>query len=196
LVDEADNLGLLDSNSALRRVFNSGHRRGGNVTRFVGGWSQKFPTFAPLAVAAIGTLPLPLMHRSVVISMHRSATQLERVDELSVVFPAAREQIQKWAATCMLAQDPAMPPSLQHRMADNWRVLLSIADDLGHGEAARTTAVALCADRPDEDYGVLVLRHIEGIFLVREIDRIHSAELVNALTAIDDAPWHDWRSEG
>lgn len=40
LIDEADNLGLLDTNSALRRVFNSGHRRGGNVTRFVSGWSQ------------------------------------------------------------------------------------------------------------------------------------------------------------
>lgn len=86
-----------------------------------------------------------------------------------------------------------MPSSLQHRMADNWRVLLSIADDLGHGEAARATAVALCADRLDEDYGVMALRHIQGIFLVREIDRILSAELVNALTGIDDAPWHDWR---
>ena len=193
LVDEADNLGLLDGNSALRRVFNSGHRRGGNVTRFVGGWSQKFPTLAPLAVAAIGTLPLPLMHRSVVISMHRSAIQLERLDEFSPVFPATRERIQKWAATCTLAQDPAMPSSVQHRMADNWRVLLSIADELGHGEAARAAAVALCAGRPDEDYGVLALRHIERIFLVREIDRILSADLVNALIGIDDAPWHDWR---
>jgi hypothetical protein len=86
-----------------------------------------------------------------------------------------------------------MPSSLQHRMADNWRVLLSIADDLGHDEAARMAAVALCADRPDEDYGVLALGHIQGIFLVRETDRILSAELVNALTGIDDAPWHDWR---
>jgi uncharacterized protein DUF3631 len=193
MVDEADNLGLLDSNSPLRRVFNSGHRRGGNVTRFVGGWSQKFPTFAPLAIAAIGTLPLPLMHRSVVISMQRSATQLERLDEFSPVFPAAREQINKWVATSVLAQDPAMPSELQHRMADNWRVLLAIADDLGHGDAARAAAVALCADRPDEDYGVLMLRHIQGIFLAREIDRILSSELVDALIAIDDAPWHDWR---
>jgi hypothetical protein len=28
-----------------------------------------------------------------------------------------------------------MPPMLRNRAADNWRVLLAIADDLGHGEA-------------------------------------------------------------
>src|SRR5271166_5742173 len=57
LVDEGDNLGLLN-NRVLRSVFNSGHRKGGGVGRFVGGWSRKYLTFAPLAVAAIGMLPL------------------------------------------------------------------------------------------------------------------------------------------
>jgi hypothetical protein len=57
LADEGDNLGLL-SNAVLRSVFNSGHRRGGSVSRFVGGRLRRFSTFvAPLAVAAIGTLP-------------------------------------------------------------------------------------------------------------------------------------------
>jgi hypothetical protein len=49
LVDEGDNLGLL-RNGVLRSVFNSGHRNGGSISRFVGGWSRKFPTFSPLAV--------------------------------------------------------------------------------------------------------------------------------------------------
>jgi Protein of unknown function (DUF3631) len=40
---------------------------------------------------------------------------------------------------------------------------------------------------------VTALRQIQRIFLAREIDRILSVELVNALTGIDDAPWHDWR---
>jgi hypothetical protein len=39
LVDEGDNLSLL-TNAVLRSVFNSGHRRGGSVSRFVGGWSR------------------------------------------------------------------------------------------------------------------------------------------------------------
>jgi hypothetical protein len=39
LIDEADNLGLL-SNDVLRSVFNSGHRRGGRISRFSGGWPR------------------------------------------------------------------------------------------------------------------------------------------------------------
>ena len=36
LVDEADNLGL-NVNGILRAIFNSGHRQGGNVRRYMGG---------------------------------------------------------------------------------------------------------------------------------------------------------------
>jgi hypothetical protein len=62
LIDEADNLGLA-FNGPLRAVLNSGHRRGGKVTRYHGGHARSFSTFSPVAVAAIGTLPLPVMHR-------------------------------------------------------------------------------------------------------------------------------------
>ena len=46
LIDEADNLGLA-FNGALRAVLNSGHRRGGKVTRYHGGQARSFATFAP-----------------------------------------------------------------------------------------------------------------------------------------------------
>jgi Transposase/Protein of unknown function (DUF3631) len=101
--------------------------------------------FAPLAVSAIGMLPLPLMHRAVVINMQRPAkadTPLQELDERDPMFAAAHAEIQKWAATCAL-REPEMPPELRNRAADNWRVLLAIADDLGHGAAARAAAVAL-----------------------------------------------------
>jgi hypothetical protein len=176
----------------LRSVFNSGHQRGGTISRFVGGRSRRFPTFAPLAVAAIGLMPLPLMHRSVVINMQRARKRLERLDENDPSSPASREQIQKWAATCSLALDPEMPPSLRNRAADNWRILLSIADDLGHGEDARAAAIALCANRPDEDPGVILLNDIR-VFDTMGVDRISSLALVEALHAIEDGLWLDWR---
>jgi hypothetical protein len=50
LIDEADNLDL-GRNPPLRSVFNSGHRRGGKVERFVGGRRQRYRTHAPLAIA-------------------------------------------------------------------------------------------------------------------------------------------------
>jgi hypothetical protein len=195
LIDEGDNLDLL-RNGVLRSVFNSGHRRGGTISRFVGGWSRRFPTFAPLAVAAIGALPLPLMHRAVVINMRRYArgeTQIRRLDENDPAFAALRAEIKKWAATCSLAQDPEMPPSLHNRAADNWRVLFGIADDLGYGEAARSAADALCFNGADEDSGVVLLTDIRTVFLARGIDHVTSLALVEALLGLDDGPWNEWR---
>jgi Protein of unknown function (DUF3631) len=194
LVDEGDNLDLL-RNSVLRAVFNSGHRRGGGIDRFVGGWPRKFWTFAPLAVAAIGMLPLPLLHRAITIDMQRppGENQLKQLDENDPAFAASREQIRKWAATCSLAHDPEMPPGLRDRAADNWRVLLAIADDLGHGEEARSAAITLCANRPDEDPGVTLLRDILTIFEKLGFDRISSALIVSELLGIEDGNWCEWR---
>jgi hypothetical protein len=83
LLDEADNQGLLNVH-VLRSVFNSGHGREGSINRIVGGQPKMFRTFAPLAVAAIGTLPLPLLSRAAaVINMRRRApgeTQIQRPD--------------------------------------------------------------------------------------------------------------------
>jgi hypothetical protein len=191
LVDEADGLDLYRDN-VLRSVFNSGHRRGGSINRFVGGEPRRYRTFAPLAIAAIGMLPLPLLHRSVVISMQRSSAQLRRLDETSHVFNLARQGIQKWSTNIQLAQDPEMPPALRNRAADNWRVLISIADSLGCGEEARAAAVALGADRPDEDAGVVLLTDIRTIFEARKVDRIASAALIEALVELGDGRWSEF----
>jgi hypothetical protein len=193
LVDEADNVGLVNNN-VLRSVFNSGHRRGGAISRFVGGRSCKFPTFAPLAVAAIGMLPLPLLHRAVLVNMQRAGgPALKFLDETDPSFPAARDQIRRWAATCSLARDPEVKMPLHNRPADNWRVLLAIADDLGHGEEARAAAITLSANRPDEDPGVVLLVDIRTVFLTRGVDRIASMALVEALLGLDDGAWGEWR---
>jgi hypothetical protein len=193
LVDEGDNLELL-RNGVLRSVFNSGHRRGGGIDRFVGGWPRKFRVFAPLAVAAIGMLPLPLLHRAIVINMQRPHKgRLKRLDESDPAFAAARVEIQKWAATSTLVHDPEMPPTLRDRAADNWRVLLAIADNLGHAEDARAAAVALCADRTDEDPGVVLLADIWTVFRALGTDRIASALLVERLLGLDDNFWNEWR---
>lgn len=93
LIDEADNLELA-ANGAFRAAVNSGHRRRGRIVRVIGGSPRSFKTFAPLAIAAIGSLPLPLVHRSIVIHMTRAdgSRQLERFDEevakddLSIIF--------------------------------------------------------------------------------------------------------------
>ena len=62
---------------------------------------------------------------------NESQFRIHRLDEADPALPAAREEIRKWAATCSLASDLEMPPMLRNRAADNWRVLLAIADNLG-----------------------------------------------------------------
>jgi hypothetical protein len=198
LLDEGDNQSIF-RDGTLRAVFNSGHRRGGNISRLNGGWTQKFSTFAPLAVAAIGTLPLPLLHRAVVINMQRrpADVQIERLDETNSprAFVVAREMVRKWAATTSLNRDPEMPPQLRDRVADNWRPLLSIADALAHGEDARAAAIALCAKRPDEDAGVLLLNDIRTVFDTPVVDRITRDRLIEMLVALEDGFWAEWRGK-
>jgi hypothetical protein len=192
LLDEGDNLGLL-GNPALRSVFNSGHRRGGAISRFIDGRSQKFSTFAPLAVAAIGTLPLPFLHRALLVNMQRHSRGESRrqPDEFDRALVESRIEIEKWAATAVLERDPETP--LHNRPADNWRVLLAIADDLGHGDAARVAAIALNRNRPDEDSGVVLLDDIRKVFSTLRTDRISTAALVEALHGLDDGMWAEWR---
>jgi hypothetical protein len=194
LVDEADNAGLFERRSQLRTLFNSGHERGGSFSRYISGWSRRFSTFAPLCVAGIGTLPLPLMQRSVMIRMQRRPPgEYSSLDESDPSFAAAREQIRRWASSASLASNPQMPASIYNRVADNWRVLFSIADDLGHGEEARAAAIELSSNRPDEDVGVTLLRDIQTILFMLGADRITSAALIERLVELADGFWGEWR---
>ena len=194
LVDEGDNLQLFkNSGSPLLRLFNSGHRRGGTIARFISGWSKRFSTYAPLAIAAIGELPLPLMHRAILINMQRPRRghPLEELDETDPAFAAARGEIEKWAASCQLDPTPETPLTL--RAGDNWKVLLSIADNLGYGDEARAAAVELTVNRQDEDIRVIALRNIKEIFDREGIDRIASATLVATMHEHDNGFWSEYR---
>ena len=123
--------------------------------------------------------------------------QIERLDETNPppAFAGARDMAQNWAARCRLNRDPEMPPQLRDRAADNWRPLLSIADALGHGEDARAAAIALCAKRPDEDAGVLLLNDIRTVFDTPVVDRITRDRLIEMLVALEDGFWAEWRGK-
>jgi hypothetical protein len=62
LLDEVDNQDL-PLNAALRSVLNSGHLCNGKVERYLDGEVATFSTFAPMALATIGILPLPFVAR-------------------------------------------------------------------------------------------------------------------------------------
>jgi hypothetical protein len=197
LLDEGDNLEL-SARAAARAVFNSGYRRGGGVTRMVGGRRRRFSTFAPIAIASIGSLPLPQMSRSVVIHMERytGAEPLKRFDsndreDLDAVY----RHIAAWVRDADINLDPEMPAEVRGRFADNWRPLIAIADACGPawGALARKAAITFGRDHQDEDLIVMLLRDIRTVFDALKTDRLPSKALVTELNAMDDAPWSEWR---
>jgi hypothetical protein len=194
-LDEGDNLGLLQDRK-LRRLFLSGHHRNGFSDRFIGGRLHRVSTFAPMALAAIEVkLPLAMLTRSITITMQRAPKGLiKRLKFDDPSFPATREQIGRWAATCKLNPDPELSFSSDY-IDDNLRVLIAIADDLGYGEQARAAMRVLMADRPEEDPGVTVVTDIRSTFLASGMDRTASRALVKALHALDDgnSTWNEWR---
>jgi hypothetical protein len=197
LIDEADNLEL-STKGVLRAVLNSGHRKGGVRRHIVNGQPCKFSTFAPIALASIGGLTLPLMSRSIVIHMtrHDGIAPLRRFDrddtrDLDIIW----SRLKTWAMNATINPDPAMPDELHGRVADNWRVLIAVADAFSPawGALAREAAIHFARGHCEEDVAVILLRDIRTIFDAYGLDRLTSKVLVDALNAMDDGGWSEWR---
>ena len=66
----------------------------------------------------------------------------------------------------------------QGRVADNWRVLVAIADSLDRGEVARAAAVAHMAEDHYVSERIVLLRDIRTVFNKTQCRRLSSQELV------------------
>ena len=210
LVDEADNLALsLQPNGRLRAVFNSGHRKSGQIAIMEDGRTRKFSTFAPLALAlpdVMHGLPRTLNSRCITIAMERHDGQRElwRFDPNNPdrALDACYGQIRLWHDDLKqqsLDLDPEMPTEIRNRFADNWRPLLAIADALGWSEKARETMLVFAREYQDADVIILLLIDIRRAFDACGLDRISSKGLLAALHAMDDSDWqefHGVRADG
>ena len=93
------------------------------------------------------------------------------------------------------ATEPEMPPGIYNRAADNWRPLLSVATVAGGGWVPRAQKAALAgvaADIDDAALLELLLRDVRTIFASREVERMSSAALVEALAELDGRPWAEF----
>jgi hypothetical protein len=206
LLDEGDNLGL-KIDSVMRRVLNGGYERGGRTGRSPGGVQREYSTFAPMAIAAIGTLTLPLMSRSIHIPMQRSRRDDLKTKEMLDTpaeknrHEAVRRLIVAWAqSVTAFNKQPALPRLLRGRVADNWRVLISVADSFGNAywsKTAREAATIFAAGYHDEDAPVALLTDIRTIFIRLQVDRIKSLDLAHALHQLEDGSgiWSAWCGE-
>jgi putative DNA primase/helicase len=104
----------------------------------------------------------------------------------------------RWAADHMDAlreADPAIPPELNDRAADNWRPLLAIADLVGGDWPvwARSAALELStgAAAEDDSMRTTLLGDIRGYFDSKGVDRVTTIDMVMHLMGLDDRPWSD-----
>jgi hypothetical protein len=202
MIDEADT--FLPGNDELRGVLNSGHRRGGSVIRVVGEAMEvrEFSTFAPAAIAMIGTLPRTLADRSISVALKRKradeSVESFRYDHTEELDRLAR-QCARWAAdniAKLREVDPEVPPNLFNRAADNWRPLLAIAEVAGGDWPRKAREIAARTVDADQMKRIGLLADIREVFATRRVDKIKSADLAAALVAMEGHPWAEYGRSG
>jgi len=201
LIDEADT--FVRDNEELRGILNAGHTKvGAYVKRTVeiNGDHQprRFSTWAPKAIATIGSLADTLEDRAIVVRLQRKppGAKVERLRlRDNEWFAALRSQAARWAQDNfdrLVDPDPQIPEALNDRAADNWRPLLAIAD-LAGGEwpqLARQACLTLSGESPEETLGVMLVADCRPAF--GDDDVIRSADLVAKLCADPERPWAEY----
>jgi hypothetical protein len=217
LIDEGKNIA---DKTDLLEVLNDGHRCGGQTLRNVpigdGYEPRAFATFAALAIALTGaSLPSELHGRSLVIDMKRRLPG-DKIEEIRVGRTAHLDVLARktarWAtdnAVRIADMEPAIPPGIYSREADNWKPLLAIADTAGGDWPQRARDAAAkshaAADVDDASMVELLLADIRDVFAAEGSEKsatpvadmfaektdveISSADLVKALVAIEGHPW-------
>ncbi|MFN6953779.1 MAG: DUF3631 domain-containing protein [Acetobacteraceae bacterium] len=207
LIDEAD--AFLPQNEELRGILNSGFEQSGEAIRVVEIKDEhqpvRFRTFAPVALAGIGSLPGTLEDRSVPIVLQRKAAA-ETVTKLRT--PGARADLHDLARRCArwaadrgqhLDRDPQVPDAMGDREGDIVIPLLSIADDAGGAWQARMRRALLDlfekrnAEEGNADAGTLLLADLKAMFAELSATRLPSAQIVERLGKMEERPWAEWR---
>jgi Protein of unknown function (DUF3631) len=210
LFDEIDTLfgPKARDNEEIRGLLNAGHRRGAVTGRCVVRGkiveTEEIPAYCAVALAGLGWLPETLMTRAVVIRM-RPRSPAERIEPYRRRVHCAdgmalRARLERWAIKALdVVSDtwPEMPAGVQDRDADVWEALLACADAAG-GDwpgRARAAAVTLVTEVRDStpSLGVRLLADLRTIFDQR--DAMRTTDILNALIALDEAPWADLRGK-
>ena len=205
LIDEFDQIGDAEKAGELIAVVNAGHcKLDAYVIRTVpvGGdlRARKFDCWAPTIVASNKALPVTWMDRSITLRLKRKARgdHVDRLrDDLDLGFDDLASRAARWAADNLdqlRGADPALPAVLNDRQADNWRMLVAIADLAGCGEQARDAAIALSVAETEDKQarGELLLQDIRSYFDQIGKDRTASLSLVLHLNDLEGRPWHEY----
>ena len=110
-----------------------------------------------------------------------------------------RRRTARWAADHLeelKALEPDLPDLDNDRALDNWRPLLAIAETVAGDwpERGRRAALALSGHEETDGAAVQLLADLRDLFTSKRADRLKSEEVVQALSAMEERPWPEWRA--
>ncbi|MFY9770242.1 MAG: DUF3631 domain-containing protein [Xanthobacteraceae bacterium] len=191
----------------VRALLNGGYRRSAVVGRcYMSGsiaMTEELSSFAPVALAGLGTLPDTIKSRSILIRMQRRAPD-ERVTPYRRRYHAGEGQqlcgnLAAWAAAVAdRITIPDMPDEVADRDADCWEALVAIADAAGGHwpDTARCCAVALVAllrEEGEERLGVRLLADMRTV--LADDEQAATSAILDKLHKLDESPWLDVRGK-
>ena len=204
LIDEADT--FIRENDEMKGLVNAGHTRtnafvGRTVTVGDGHEPRMFNVWGAKAFAGIALerhLPDATMSRGIVVNLrrkmpHETVSRLRHADRRIFTDVAARlaRFADDYSQSVRKAQ-PKLPDQLSDRAQDNWEPLLAIAECAGSDWLQRATAAALKLSNTGEEAVSTsneLLSDIQQVFASKRVDKISSADLIEELCKICDAPW-------
>lgn len=206
LIDETDalfgNRGDKEKAEAIRQIINSGFKRGASVWRCEGTSFEpkEFNTFAPLALAGIGTKAIPetVADRSLVIEMRRKYPNEEilefQSDEVETLFSPLKESLASWIEVIrpeLREVKPIPPKELNSRAKDVWKSLLKIATcaNIEWESKAYKASLALSFNESEDEEMSFSLRLLNDCREVIQDKEITSTDLVSRLCALEESPW-------
>jgi len=161
----------------------------------------QYSSWCPKAIATIGHLDDTLASRCIVIRMQRKmdGEQCERLKMLKAT--ELKRQCARFVldhADTITSADPAMPKALTNRAADIWEPLLALADLAGGHwpELARQAAEGLTMRAQQHNPIGALLMDIAAMFIIADVDRLFSREIVGVLDLKPDRPWGELRRGG
>jgi hypothetical protein len=193
LLDEVEHSTLWDRHDPLVAIVDSGHRQGGYIPRMIRGEVVMFPTFAPLAMATVigrgrrEKFPLQIVSRSISLELMKSFEGRDEILAADHRFAPARAVAARWAEMFRRPQTIDLPKQLRGRCADNYRALVAIGDALGYGATVRAAAIAV--EQASFDPELRFYADIFDIFEKKQVDRLWTSELVQALREIEHGLW-------
>ena len=214
-IDEAEifktTKNLSENAQAVLQILNAGHRAGAYVLRCVGKdhHPEKFRTYGPKMLAAIGKFPDTLADRSIIVAMRRKGrdqkVQRFLFRQATEAYEPLKAQIVEWAkANSSDIYDYYVKPStpkqleaLSDRDADMWIPLLAICavGSPDRVDEFRKSARVLCSGKEDEDQNetpMRLLTDIRTVFADVTTPNIFTETLIGHLKELSESPWAEW----